>query len=308
MARRFLSLREIGRQLDIPPSTVVYYKDKFSRYIPAHGSGRRRRYPAEALEVFRRIREMFDNHWSAAEVERELALKFNQLMQNVQDDEQLSMTDAAPGRQAQELAGSLAGVLEKMADVLENQSLFRSEIRSLRDEVAALRAENEAVEQRREQELDDLKRELDELRKRGQRLERRMGAGPGAGMPQFPSSAFLARPMVVRTEGGEYYGVLGQDKKHFSLKEFVDLVECSCQGGRSADIVWDHDKDRWTLSITVADEGTSVEQAIVLVATKTVTPSRNTVTEVQRLNINGRDVPETLMLSLFKQLRDGFRA
>jgi hypothetical protein len=50
-----------------------------------------------------------------------------------------------------------------------------------------------------------------------------------------------------------------------------------------------------------------VEQTIVLVARKTVTPSKNTVTEVQRLNINGKDVPDTLMLSLFKQLREGFQ-
>ena len=54
----FLSLREIGRRLGIPPSTVVYYKDRFARFFPAAGgAGRRRRYPAESMDLIRRIRE-----------------------------------------------------------------------------------------------------------------------------------------------------------------------------------------------------------------------------------------------------------
>ncbi len=157
----FISLREIGRRLNIPPSTVVYYKDRFARFIPVAGSaGRRQRYPAEVLEIFRRIREMFENNWSAEQIERELALRFNGVFEGG--------PARAASRRGRETVRQFASALEKMSDLLENQSLFRSEIRSLRDEVAQLRRERAEAETAWQERVRDLERQL-----------RTCGAGPG---------------------------------------------------------------------------------------------------------------------------------
>lgn len=50
-----LTIAQIAQQLGLPESTVRYYRDHFSDYIPVIGEGRQRRYPAEAVEVFQVI-------------------------------------------------------------------------------------------------------------------------------------------------------------------------------------------------------------------------------------------------------------
>lgn len=71
----WLSLREIARQLGIPPSSIAYYRDRFAVYLPApEGEGRRARYPAVALEIFRAIRGMYASNWPAERIEAVLAV------------------------------------------------------------------------------------------------------------------------------------------------------------------------------------------------------------------------------------------
>ena len=53
------TLRAIARKLDLPESTVRYYRDVFAPFVPTNGRGRRRRYPAEALPLFRLIADGF---------------------------------------------------------------------------------------------------------------------------------------------------------------------------------------------------------------------------------------------------------
>jgi DNA-binding transcriptional MerR regulator len=55
------TLREIARHLDLPESTVRYYRDAFAGHIPTVGQGRRRRYPREALEVLAEIARLYAN-------------------------------------------------------------------------------------------------------------------------------------------------------------------------------------------------------------------------------------------------------
>ncbi len=299
MNKRFISLREVGRRLDIPPSTIVYYKDKFERFIPSEGGGgRRARYPVEVLEIFRRIRKMFNDNWSTEQIEQELALKFGVLMNDQQRDQSFEQSISSGAAQ------DLAGVLSRMSDVLDNQSLFRSEIRSLRDEVAALRAEREAEALKREAEA--LKREeaVRSLREEVAVLKRRLAAGKGGQGIDFPPAEFLSSPLVIAS-GGEYLGVQGKGK-HFSLEDFVQLIERKESTFVAVETSWKRQDGHWVLVVRTEDGENGREQNIVLVAKKTITPSRNTVTEIIRLNIDGNDAPDALLLTLFRQLKTVF--
>ncbi|MDC0336108.1 MerR family transcriptional regulator [Pseudodesulfovibrio sp.] len=293
MNKKYISLREVGRQLEIPPSTVVYYKDKFDKYIPSvGGGGRRRRYPVEVLEIFGRIRKMFNDNWSTEQIERELALKFSMLMNDQQSDQSF---EQSAGSEA--LAREIGGVLSKMSDVLENQSLFRSEIRSLRDEVAELRKERSASEKKHAERVGVLEREIGELR-------RRVSGKAAGGDIDFPPADFLSSPLVISSDG-EYLGVLGKGRKHFSLKDFVQLIERKMSDAMAVETSWKRQNGHWVLVIRTED-ASGREQNIVLVSQKTVTPSKNTVTEIIRLNIDGNDAPDALLLTLFRQLRSVF--
>ena len=297
---QYISLREIGRRLDIPPSSVVYYKDKFAKFIPSTGGeGRRQRYPHEALEVFRRIRKMFEKNWTAEQIEQELALKFSGVFRSDHSDQQLGGGASSP---------EIAGVLGRMADALQDQTMLRNELRALLDEVAALRQDRREAEQRMFERLGGLEREVELLRKENVRLAGKLrgGTGAGSGMGDFPSESFLARPLVIRSEQGEYLGVPGGGDKHFALKDFLALIERQMSADKSVDMRWERRNGNWVLLLKARDAASAEERNIVLVVTKTLTPSRNLVTQILRMNIDGRDVPDALLLSLFKQIKDNF--
>ncbi|MFQ6046085.1 MAG: MerR family transcriptional regulator [Gemmatimonadales bacterium] len=67
------TLRDIARELDLPESTVRYYRDAFAHHIHTVGSGRRRRYPAEAVATLRLIALWYGEGKGREEIERELS-------------------------------------------------------------------------------------------------------------------------------------------------------------------------------------------------------------------------------------------
>ncbi|MBP2799567.1 helix-turn-helix domain-containing protein, partial [Escherichia coli] len=53
MASKLLTIAEIAKQLEIPESTVRFYRDRFEPFIPFVGEGRKKRYLPDAAEVLR---------------------------------------------------------------------------------------------------------------------------------------------------------------------------------------------------------------------------------------------------------------
>ena len=235
---------------------------------------------------------MFNDNWSTEQIERELANKFGILLTDQQLDQRFDQSMSDRG------VRGLADVLSRMSDALDNQSLFRSEIRSLRDEVAALSAEREKEARKQKEVVEGLLKEVAFLRKR------LAGKADGGGI-DFPPADFLASPLVIAS-GGEYLGVQGKGRKHFSLEDFVQLIERKESEEVAVETSWKRQDGHWVLVIRTEDSAKGREQNIVLVAKKTVTPSRNVVTEIIRLNIDGNDAPDVLLLTLFRQLKAVF--
>jgi DNA-binding transcriptional MerR regulator len=69
-----LTLRELAARLELPESTVRYYRDAFLDYVPSVGTGRRRRYPPQAADVLRRIA----SGYAAGRSHREIAADLQQ--------------------------------------------------------------------------------------------------------------------------------------------------------------------------------------------------------------------------------------
>lgn len=67
------TLRDIARELQLPESTVRYYRDAFSHHLPTVGTGRRRRYPQDAVASLRLIAMWYAEGRSREEIEHELA-------------------------------------------------------------------------------------------------------------------------------------------------------------------------------------------------------------------------------------------
>lgn len=71
-----LTLTEISKKLDIPESTVRFYRDKFPEFIPMVGEGRKKRYKPQALEIIKTIAELLRKNQTAEEVAERLRLDF----------------------------------------------------------------------------------------------------------------------------------------------------------------------------------------------------------------------------------------
>ncbi len=70
---RLYTIRDVARELGLPESTVRYYRNAFSAYLPSVGTGRRRRYPPEAIPLLRLVAEGYAQNRPRAEIEQALS-------------------------------------------------------------------------------------------------------------------------------------------------------------------------------------------------------------------------------------------
>lgn len=136
-----LTVAEIARRLNLPESTVRYYRDRFEKYIPDVGTGRSRRYQEEALEVFRFIADNMRSNVPVEEVEYALQSRFAVAIEPQQQSAATQQQSAAVMR-------------ELIADAL------RYELRTIHDEIAATREENRELRELIEERLNERDRIL----------------------------------------------------------------------------------------------------------------------------------------------------
>lgn len=75
-AHKLLSIATIARELNIPESTLHYWKNRFNEYLPSVGKGRSKRFREDAVEVFREISEMLKLGHTTKDVKDELGRRF----------------------------------------------------------------------------------------------------------------------------------------------------------------------------------------------------------------------------------------
>jgi hypothetical protein len=197
-------------------------------------------------------------------------------------------------------------VLGKVSDLLSNQALFQAELRDLREEVSVLRTEKRKLSAETNERIMDMAMEIGRLKRDRAELFRLLRAGEsGPNESSFPSSDYLERPLVIRNSEGEYLGVSGKGRKHFSLEDFVKLLENSVNLHMSVDLEWQEKGGQWILVID-ASEVQSSQKKIVLVTEENITPNKNTVVRIDSMEINGKAVPGALLFSLFRQIRESF--
>ncbi len=135
------TLRDIARELNLPESTIRYYRDLFALYIPTEGMGRRRRYPAQALDLFRIIADGYSQNLAREEIEarvqgvapalevppqgtRPTPLRLHrQAPVASQPTDQLVATIMDGERERRDVMWQLAREIVRMGEVLERQQV-----------------------------------------------------------------------------------------------------------------------------------------------------------------------------------------
>ncbi len=69
---KLYTIKEIASVLNVPESTLRYYRDRFEEFIPYVGKGRKRRYKKEALAIFRLIIDGYEQDLSFKQIKSQL--------------------------------------------------------------------------------------------------------------------------------------------------------------------------------------------------------------------------------------------
>ena len=148
MGKSLLTIAEIAKELDMPESTVRYYRDRFIKYIPFTGKGRGRRYRRETIDILRFIAEGFNRSLNAAEIEEGLALM---VARNIDVEKETAATTAAAQQQPNLNEISIQINMDEQFHELMNQVTItmqlmarqKEEINELRNIVAELRKQQQ---------------------------------------------------------------------------------------------------------------------------------------------------------------------
>ncbi len=169
---RLYSIAAVARLLEVPESTLHYWKNRFHAHLPSLGEGRGRRFRPEAVEVFRAIAEGLGRGLSVDDVKAELTDRFPVTVPASRPAAKARTATPAPttieeaaavfGR---EMARVLSGFL---GDVPARGDAPGTGGAALSDEVARLQEKNAALEAK----LSTLESELLRLRKDGRELEK----------------------------------------------------------------------------------------------------------------------------------------
>ncbi|WP_053957831.1 MerR family transcriptional regulator [Sulfobacillus thermosulfidooxidans] len=132
-----VTIAEIASRLDLPESTVRYYRDRFSEFVPVIGKGRQRRYPEEAVEIFHTIADGLRNGQTATMVEETLGRLYPRNVETTETE------------LAQVTAGTPQQVAQAMVQVLYQQSeeiqAMRLSLEQIKDDLDRKYEENVAV-------------------------------------------------------------------------------------------------------------------------------------------------------------------
>lgn len=111
----FHSISQVARTLGLPISTVRYYRDNFSAFIPTVGEGRRRLYPFEAVELIRLIHDSYAAGLDRQAIQRELESQHDSATSR---GTAVQVHQVPPSREYQDLVTSLLEGERERRDLL----------------------------------------------------------------------------------------------------------------------------------------------------------------------------------------------
>lgn len=178
--QRLYSVAAIAKILDMPESTLHYWKNRFDDVLPSVGRGRNKRFRPESVDIFRAIGRLLGQGLSAVDVRAELARQYpvNVVPQPASeglgpaprsadaDEFDIGATVAVAAGIGAEIA---KGLLAHLQQNFQPQALALPDetVLGLTSELAAVRSENAALTEK----MRLLETELVRLRKDRRELE-----------------------------------------------------------------------------------------------------------------------------------------
>ncbi|WP_147819383.1 MerR family transcriptional regulator [Salidesulfovibrio onnuriiensis] len=138
--KKLLSVAEIARELELPESTVHYWKNRFAQHLPSVGRGRQKRFKPDAVEVFSVISRMLKEGHTARDVMEHLSQSYPLQADAVPALSESAAMPAAGMDNAMQMASAIGmeiakSIGEGIRNVLNPEAPSAQELTSIRDEV-----------------------------------------------------------------------------------------------------------------------------------------------------------------------------
>lgn len=158
---RLLTIQEIGRQLNIPESTLRYWRDRYEEYIPSVGEGRKKRYKQEAVLVFQRIAELSAEKLTAEDIAERLSLEFSSEL-TIRDTNSQNVATTLDLYAFQRILENLVINQAKMNEILQENFNLKSQIQEINNRMD----QQEKLAQERDAKLMETIRELQQRKEK----------------------------------------------------------------------------------------------------------------------------------------------
>ncbi|WCK55109.1 MerR family transcriptional regulator [Aneurinibacillus sp. Ricciae_BoGa-3] len=128
---KLLSVSDVSRVLGLEETTILFYRNKFERFIPTVGSGPKRRFYENSLDIFRFIQHAFEKDLNVIQIEAALSgrSKINQ-MNPLQQQKALLASASTVFKQVQD-------VMQEMLHVMEEMNRYREHFERREKELVA---------------------------------------------------------------------------------------------------------------------------------------------------------------------------
>lgn len=249
--------------------------------------------------------------WSLDHLERELAAGVS-LLDRVGCAGGMSRGES--GALADGVLQCMNGALLKVSQTLEEHARLRRELAKTREEFRQTQALQAGRIKALEDETASLRRALDDERRRSRRVLARLDTRQASAQTQHaPPDDHLDRPLVLRSQQGDFLGVTDRSCQALNLSGFQRLIEgvahtgaCKNRSERLVASCWEQRAGNWYLTVCISGE-TLNRRCYVLETRAVLTPSGNMVTQLSAITVGGSPVPQNYMLQMFRHLRDSFQ-
>ncbi|WP_027184246.1 hypothetical protein [Desulfovibrio inopinatus] len=243
-------------------------------------------------------------------MKQELHFKYDTLSKKTASDTDFLPPIDVEGEDADrqgQIVRQLTGVLDTMTGLLDDQNRLSLDIDELRNEVGVLKRQKRELEFAYKQKIHHFEVTLRELQNDRDALTRMFMdyVNSQSGSPTTPPDYIMCLPLVIRSEKNEFLGVADKNK-HFNLKEFMRGIERNRDGKKTFSLQWERRDIRWILRLNTVENHIGRRHCHILEIRPTLTPKKNMVARLVNLTIDGNAVPESLLLLLFKKIKDTF--
>lgn len=314
--------KDLANLCSVSETTIKSYRRKFPGFIPVLTQGKPIRFKKEAGEVCLKIRDCFEKGMSVRETNKVLKEHFKeqpvarqaaprgqgQPSRGVVSEEYLEKFFATAGQMMQGMA-SLATAqarsaqrLDKLEKAVNNLIEIETRNSELFTEVIG-RMGGSGGTQAPQQPAPEAPAAETKVRSRkivnvkgpeGEVKSYTLEKSEETATEEMPPEAFLATPIVILNDQGEFLGVPGR----LSLAGFVEALAREAEEGGSSKAGWQCKDDSWIFSTTMPGGDSHALHFL-----STTTPRGNQVVLLDRLDVNGTQTTQQFLQEFFRQVK-----